>query len=375
MHTKNRHTALKLLLGCFIVLVAGVAVASPCTEKPGIDDWTRTYISGLHARSKVLAEICQCIQAMPDTRLHFDNIANLGLKISGMSSDASLQQREGFARFNADLLWVLANSGFALSQHNLATLHNAESGTIAQTAIRQDQLIFIFWTRKAAAQGEPRALFNLSMRLSRGVPAIAFAQDPALAYQLLFYLTKINSELGGALGSMMPAVLQEMQKLSVGPGRTQVLAVEKNDIDFAELAPKTPLPGSVWDSAANVDESVSRYYNMQKASGNEAAWAWSQKCYAEVLGLRAYSREHETCIAFDIANTQLTGAFFKRLGDTPQKNMPTQYGRDVFTARILTALMQTGMTMSSAGAQLDQINKDVGAASQKAAEEIMKRRQ
>jgi hypothetical protein len=337
----------KAFLGILIAMAASLACADPCAEKINIRIWAEKYREGFTARNQTLSEIRTCIATTPQSEIAFDTLAIQGIRAASSFTETSMEQRESFLRFNADLLWILAEAGFANSQHNLAALHNARPGSLEQTAIRQDLRIFIYWTRQAAAQGEPRAMFNLAARLARGIPELGVAQDQAMAYKLFTQVEKISSATGDVLGLAAPA-LQEKQKLLAALGNGQAVLLDRESLGLAALKPKGPLEGSSWNHEANVRETVMRFYKMRMAQGEEAAWAWQQKCYANILGLRRDSIEHEACVAFDIASTQLAVALSQGAGQAAQKPIATQYEKNVFVLRVANAFMQTGMTSSKA---------------------------
>jgi hypothetical protein len=356
-------------LFCVISLFSGLTLASVCLEKPGLEGVIKIYGSGLQARAKWLDEIGSCVALTPNLASYFDNIANLGLlsaDIGNWSSDDA--SRASYIRFNADLLLVLAKNGYANSQHNIAALHNARPGSAAAKAIKQDQEIFIYWTRKAAAQGEPRAIFNLGARIARGVPSLGIAQDNDLAFKLLAHLTKMNVDTKGALEELMPAVQQETKKVSESFDATRMSLLEKQAANLPALAPIGPPPGSTWDRASNVRKSIVLAYTTRKDSGNDAAWRTLQQCYADALLIRSYAREHEGCVAFDIATTQLTVALHGR--QPGQASLPPQYEKNAFTNRLGSGLLSAGLPMKTVITEIDEIGKLVDVESQVAAESV-----
>jgi hypothetical protein len=337
----------KAFISLLIATAAGLVCANPCAGKIDIQAWAAKYKEGLRARNLLLSEIRTCTTTTPASEIAFDALAVQGIRVASSFTEVPVEQREGFLRFNADLLWVLAEAGFPNSQHNLAALHNARPGSLEQGAIRQDSQIFMYWTRQAAAQGEPRALFNLAARTARGIPEFGLAQDQAMAYKLFTEVEKINSATGDILGLDSP-VQQEKQKLLTALGKERALLLDSESVDLTALKPKGPLEGSAWNHETNVRETVMRFYNIRMTQGEEAAWAWQQKCYADILGLRRDSIEHEACVAFDVASTQLAVALSQRAGQATQKPIAGQYEKNIFVSRIANAYMQTGMTSGRA---------------------------
>jgi hypothetical protein len=345
----------KISISIPFAMAAGLACANPCAEKIDIQKWAEKYKEGLRARNQTLSEIRTCIATAPQSYIAFDTLAILSIKASTSLTEASVEQREGFLRFNADLLWVLAEAGFPNSQHNLAAMHNARPGSLEQGAIRQDSKIFMYWTRHAAAQGEPRAMFNLAARLARGTPELGIAHDPVTAYKLFTQVEKISSTTGDILGLASP-VQQEKQKLLTALGNEKVLLLDRESMDLTALKPKGPLEGSTWDHEANVRDTVMRFYKIRMAQGEEAAWKWQQKCYENILGLRHDSIEHEACVAFDVASTQLAVALSQRAEKVTQKPIASRYEKNVFISRVANAFMQTGMTSGRAVERVLEVN-------------------
>lgn len=362
----------RFTLAICLLVSATLANATPCTEKFGVDEWIDKYREGLRARSTVLSDIRSCVAATPASAEKFVLIALAGLNLANAGKDLTDEQRVNFVRFNANLLWILADGNDTTAQHNLAVLHNAQSGTVAHRAIKQDQSIFMYWTRKAASRDEPAAIFNLAVRLSRGVPSIGMAPSPAEAYKLLQHLERINRETNGALQLYMPSVDSEKKKLIDTLGLAKTALLDSAPIDLGKLAPAGPVDGSFWNSEENVRDAVSRLYNMVATREETGIWALQQRCYADALGLRMYMKAHEYCVAFDIANTQWSLGVAQRDGESTGQHLAKQYEKNAYLNRILTAFLQAGLTETDATNRFVKIAAIVARETEKAPEALRK---
>lgn len=355
-----------------IVFYMAGAQATPCTEKFGIDEWAEKYREGLRARSGVLSDIRSCVGVTPGAAGRLGVVALTGLKVANAAQELTDEQRMNFIRFNANLLWVLAEGNDPTAQHNLAVLHNAQAGTFAQRAIKQDQSIFMYWTRRAASQGEPQAIFNLAMRLSRGAPAIGVAQNLPEAYTLFHHLEQINSQSGGAIQHLLPAALEEKKRLTAALGPSGSVHLGSEVVDFTRLAPTVALDNMVWNSEDNIRAAVARVYALVGARDESALWDSLQACYADALGLRTYMKTHEYCLALDIATTQWFLGFHQHSEEKARKPLAKQYEKTAFLNRTLSALLQAGLTEREAAGRFLKISEVVARETERLPESLRK---
>lgn len=101
-------------------------------------------------------------------------------------------------------------------------MYNAEPGSALAKAFKQDYGRFMYWTRRAASLGEPRALFNLAVRLA-GPDALGGVQpDPATAYQAFVALEPVIDRYKPQLDGLRPVVDQAKRKLEKELGKKRV---------------------------------------------------------------------------------------------------------------------------------------------------------
>lgn len=142
------------------------------------------------------------------------------------------------AAFIEKVLLTTATAGDASAQHNYATLHWANpKGHVAQM-VRQDEKIFLHWTRKAAAQQEPRAMFNLAIRMMSENPPPGVKRDDITAYFLL-RLAQDAVEENVEQQIFGPHLKEALLTLRDRFGREKILELEDRlyDFDTSAVAP------------------------------------------------------------------------------------------------------------------------------------------
>ena len=172
----------------FLTLILGWVVtvqAEPCKVKNDPSAWVDALGTPFEAQRDYLVALKHCLDADPEMQAYTDE--QWLMFYQGLEHDDSLtaSQKEGMTRWLTLILMQNAAAGYASSQHNLAVTFNAPADSLLAKAMPQDMEKFIYWTRKAAAQKEPRALFNLSMRYLYGLPEAGVPQDTEMAYVLL----------------------------------------------------------------------------------------------------------------------------------------------------------------------------------------------
>lgn len=135
-----------------------------------------------------------------------------------------------------DTVRVAAEAGSASAQHTYAALHNVDPTGPLAALFPTDQAVFLTWTRKAAAGKEPRALFNLAMRMLPDANA-PLPPDPQTAYILLRQIsdeipdqTKLRQTFGPALDEQLDAL-----RHSLGAEKTAQLDIRRKTFDFHSL--------------------------------------------------------------------------------------------------------------------------------------------
>ena len=221
-------------------LCAAESQSPPC---PGIDisfpTWYDLALGSDAGRSQYLATLAPCLSNNSELTDHVVYLA-----IEGLIRLADIPEvpRPHWAMLIGEVLRLTAMNGDATSQHNLASMHQAEPGSALATAFPQDQGRFVYWTCMAAAQGEPRALFNLTMQLAHGgidTTPTSGRPNSETAYLLMHALGPILAPFP-QLEVFREALATERPELEKKLGSTKVEALtrEAAGFDLTSIAPK-----------------------------------------------------------------------------------------------------------------------------------------
>lgn len=174
----------------------------------------------------------KCVSESELLQEFLDNLTSTLLL--NMPKDKPLKDK--FADLTVKLLYLNAKVGFAPSQHNFAAIHNVDPNSKV-FLVPQNYKTFMLWTRKAAAQGEPRALFNLAMRYAIGDERVNLSKDPVMAYKLLAVIAQMNDKLQGKLGPIMSHVNKYKAKIKseIGAEKARKISKEVDDFDLSSL--------------------------------------------------------------------------------------------------------------------------------------------
>lgn len=227
---KNWLVATWLLVG---LSSSGTLLASPCPGHISTAAWVEAFNGGRQAREDFLSQLKRCLPGSEERQAEIDYVAVESLNVL---ESIPAESQNSFADFIAQALLVNAEAGFASSQHNYAAIHNAAPGSVIQRTVPQDYATFIYWTRKAASQKEPRALFNLAVRLADATPPAGTTRDLATAYLILAFLQNLEDS---ALPPPAVAYVAETRKnisKQMGPARTAQLDASLASFDFSMLA-------------------------------------------------------------------------------------------------------------------------------------------
>ncbi len=230
----------RVIAPCLCIATFIGAPGSSRGDCPGVDLVVRTWVGlveeAADARNEYLAKLGSCVLKMPELRARVDYVAVDALEALDAVPEGS---RGRWTEFVADVLRLNANAGEAASQHNLAGMYNAKPGSELAVAFKQDYGRFIYWTRRAASQGEPRALFNLAVRLAGDGASGGVQPDPALAYQVFLALDPMIVRYKPQLDQLRPWVESAKQKLEkkLGEERTRDLRTSASTLSLAALAP------------------------------------------------------------------------------------------------------------------------------------------
>lgn len=227
---KNWLVATWLLVG---LSSSGTLLASPCPDNVSFDTWVEAFNGGQQAQQDFMSQLKRCL---PDSKDMQEGIDYLAVESLHALESIPAERQDSFAAFIVQALLINAETGFPSSQHNYASVHNAAPGSLVQRIVPQDYATFIYWTRKAASQKEPRALFNLAVRLADETPPAEVARDLPTAYVILAFLENLKDS---GLPPEVTAYAGETKKTiskQLGPKRTRQLDASFASFDFSTLA-------------------------------------------------------------------------------------------------------------------------------------------
>jgi hypothetical protein len=212
---------------------SGTLLASPCPDHISTEAWGDAFNGGRQAREDFLSQLRPCL---PDSKERQEEIDYLAVESLNVLESVPAESQNSFADFIAQALLANAEVGFASSQHNYASIHNAAPGSVIQRTVPQDYATFIYWTRKAASQKEPRALFNLAVRLADATPPTGMTQDLPTAYLLLAFLQNLKD--CGLPPAAVAYASETKRKISKQLGPTQIPQLDASvaSFDFSTLA-------------------------------------------------------------------------------------------------------------------------------------------
>lgn len=174
----------------FLLSVSIHALATGCPDSVSADHWQETLVADQKTRGALISTLNGCLRDDPDRQVFVDGWAVSSIPLLDELPD---EKKAGAASFLERALRANADAGYPPSQHNYAALFNARPGSTLAALIKQDQKQFGKWSRIAASHGEPRALFNLAVRMAVGVPTAEIEKDHVTAYQLLVRLEELSS--------------------------------------------------------------------------------------------------------------------------------------------------------------------------------------
>lgn len=207
-----------------------------CTQVVSVAMWA----AALKQRDEAtyLGMLKRCVAGHQDRQYAANAMSVIFLDSLGELADKLKVSRQDAAVFIRDTVRVSAEAGYAPAQHNYAALYNVDPKGPTADVYPVDMDAFLYWTKKAAARKEPRAMFNLAMRLIPNdrspLPA-----DPATAYILL---RQIQQDVpAGTIAQVFGPVLDEQLAIvRAHLGETQAAAAEarRAGFDFMALEPK-----------------------------------------------------------------------------------------------------------------------------------------
>ena len=197
-------------------------ISQECYLALGKEQLLQAFLYTEQEQTSYLKTVEDCLYESKTLQAVFDDF--ISTLLLSMQQNPSLQ--EDLSDLTVKLLHLNAAAGFAPSQHNFAAIHNSDPNSQI-SIVPQDYPTFMFWTRKAASQGEPRSLFNLAMRYAFGVPEINLIKDSAMAYKLLIVIDDMNKEFSGGLESIMPYVEKYKTEIETELGTDQAMDISE----------------------------------------------------------------------------------------------------------------------------------------------------
>ncbi|MEY2632746.1 MAG: hypothetical protein RIR00_1400 [Pseudomonadota bacterium] len=318
---------LPLLLAALALPLAPV-VAAPATSAPPscasmveTGFWGSMLNAGERTQQAYLRQLAGCLRDEPPLRTQADALLAATLaQLPGLPAARRLE----VARFALLTLLPVAQSGHAPAQQRLATLFNPAPGSVEATLFAQDLSQFAFWTRMAALQGNPQALFNLASRMVNGAPEAGIVRDRELAYQLLLLLEGrpgLATQPGGAELLKFSQTLRGKLATALGAAKVGELQAGLDQFEVSRLLPAASnapagafrLVPVAWSRQDNLDRAVQAFLQLHAQQGSDAVMAELERCYREHSGNAGLTQGLEYCLAFDTAAVEYLSLSYERL--------------------------------------------------------------
>jgi hypothetical protein len=315
-------TTLAIRLCIFVAMSMSaihVAYAASCPEQlVSRETWVSKW-GNPQADAEYVSKLKGCLSWDFLAQADLDTLAVSTLIIVEQSPALTDIQKRGVINFVAQVLEADATAGYSSSQHNYAVLFNAQPGSLVAKTIVQDQMTFGQWTKTAAAQKEPRAMFNLAIRMAVGVPDAGIAKNPETAYTLLILMDQLsmNPDLTPAAKMFFQGIKPISEKTKkdletiLGASKAKELTAQSANFDYSSLAPKKPYVTGAWDHDKNVRSAVENFLSEQNTQGNLQVVSDTKSCYLAAMGDNGLTKDKEYCVAFDAADIEYTTAFYR----------------------------------------------------------------
>lgn len=211
-------------------------VPGDCPERISIDFLLRFALASQTSVEADLIRLFPCLKAKPKLQPDMDSAA---IRMLNSMYELDEPSRSTAAGLIAAVLKVNASSGFPSSQHNYATLFNMDPQSPLNEYFARNDAKFAYWTRKAASNREPRALFNLAVRLADDKRITGFPQDRRLAYFLISELETSIRMYPKRLMMLEPYVAKYKSELAENLGEDELRQIPNafRDFDFSSLSP------------------------------------------------------------------------------------------------------------------------------------------
>lgn len=114
------------------------------------------------------------------------NQVNVLLQIDQGTHVIATNELQIFGKRFLSLIKYCADKGAPTCMHNYSSLHNAPPGSVLEKIFKRDLEVFSVWANKAAEAGDPRARFNVIMRISSSDnKSEYFKYDPAKSLKMI----------------------------------------------------------------------------------------------------------------------------------------------------------------------------------------------
>lgn len=224
----------KAVATCRQLAALQAANEDPCEPMTSANIWVAAMKGG--GSERYLRLLKECATGRADVQQAAEDLMVSALQALDQVADQVQMTRQDLAVHVKETLWVVADSGLPSAQHNYAALHNVDPNGPLADLFPVDQATFLKWTRKAAAGKEPRAMFNLAMRLLPSANAPLPADLP-LAYILLRQIadevpdpTRLHQTFGPVLDEQLDAVRSQL-----GAETVAQLDARRTSFDFRSL--------------------------------------------------------------------------------------------------------------------------------------------
>ena len=321
-----RRKSLRILpLLALCCLLAPEAFAISCETVLSDTEWHSKSRAREAAQQVYLEEMKDCLTGDARGQALIDSSATSAIGMMEMNrslmSPGPALPAPGIMRFVVRTLEINANHGNASSQYHYASLFNARPGSMPARLVPQSQEKFSFWTRAAAAQREPRALFELAVRMADGAPEAGIEKDIETAYKLLVNLQRLGRHyspatyVGEVWRNTESIMTQTRARLAaeLGESRAKTAATQAPGFNYISLTPKRETVAEKWNNERNIRSAVNDFLRTQNTAVYQAAFLKTKECYAAAKAETGLTQAREFCAAFDAANIEFTTAFYQQM--------------------------------------------------------------
>ncbi len=226
----------------FVLILALVSLntyaESNCSEKFDHKGFIHKIVLGGKVLKAELSKVQECANKNAEQRdkLDFGAIEMLTILDNGELDKAYRTQK--LVHSIISVLEFSAKAGSHSAQHNLASIYNSDPSAEVYKLIKNDHKKFVYWTRQAASNGDPRSMLNLASRMiginGKGVEGIPVDYEKAL--KLLMAIIVVGKQYD--ISYLMPTIQAEMSKLKnhMDEKRMRELIKEMKSFNLKQLA-------------------------------------------------------------------------------------------------------------------------------------------